>query len=253
MSTRKHDAGPSNTDPATVAPTADVHLSVRATGEPDAAQWRAVEAAANSFHTQYLSLLNELLAVCCKVRGDGPLRNPSVAARHKVAAGQYAALLRQFPIVTDNADPDVIDAGLAADAALTVVTREFQETIPLLEACARQAARHAWSGASVIRSTAKVHPKKPTTLVAQITTIESGLRQGKRVTTSANAAARAKTVAMKAQQRAARALAKAESAAVVAERVAQGHAANHPSIDKITQPAEPTTTPETPTKNKPKG
>ncbi len=257
VSAIKPPPGAPNTSPATATPVAGPALVAHAPQVLTALQWRVVEDAANAFHDSFVVLQRALQQAIVGVPGEAVPRKPTVSERHKKAAGLYAALVRDFADVAATVDPDVIDAGLAVEAALAVVRRDLASAIPSVEATGRQAARAAWSLAGVVRSAEKARPVKGVALASRLALIEATLRQGPRVTTSAKVAAKAQTTAAKAQQRATRARIQAERAAQVAERVAQAHAANHLPLDIVpVTPAdtkEPTTTdPATAKDTKPK-
>ncbi len=209
-----------------------------------ASQWYRVEAAAKTFRVGFVPLLAALHAEIQAVPSGGTPTKPSVSKPRKQAAGLYAELLHQFPDLTSKVDPDVIDAAIAVDAAMNLVKNDLEQALPAVETCSRQAARVSWSDAAVVRSAAKVQPNKGAALEAKLATIEALLHVGKRVATSADAAAKAQTAAAKAQQKAARAAAKAARAAQTAERTAQAHAAKHPPTpDVVIVPAGTTPKP----------
>ncbi len=53
-------------------------------------------------------------------------RTPTVSAARKNAAGMYAELLREFPYLTMGVSADAIEAGLAVDAAMTLLKGDLQ-------------------------------------------------------------------------------------------------------------------------------
>ncbi len=199
---------------------------------PTASQLRAVETAVNALRTSFKEALDALAEACDVFPQPDRARNVLVPAHHKTAAAGYATLLRRFPYVASSIDPDVIDAGLAVDNAFALLRTDLQTVSPMTVYFGRQAAHISWSDATVVRLAAKAQESLDHALATAVSAVEEGLRLGKRVSTTADAAANAKAKVAKVQKRAAvvegRAVATAMRAERSAARAAQAHADNHP-------------------------
>ncbi len=217
----------------------------------------AVEAGAKAFRESFASILATLYALLGVFPKQGKARTTAVSGQRKATAAQWAELLSEHPDITSSVTPDAISAGLAVDAALAMVKRDLQQTLPILEACGRQAANGSCSEAAVVRSAARILAVNNAVLAAKIASIDLALRRGKQVTTTADTAAKAAKAQQRAEVRAARMAAKAAKAARSAERAAQAHADNHPTTpDVVIVPAgttTPATAPGTPNGSPPKG
>ncbi len=206
-----------------------------------------------SFREVFVPAFAKLHTALGVIHSGNTPQGRAVLAQRKEAAGMYADLLRQYPVLTTRVDPAMIDAGIAVDTALAMVKNDLQQAVPIVESGGRVSARVSWTDASVIRAAAKAEPNKPPTLVAAIASIETLLRQGKRVTATKVVAARAQTTATNAQQRAARAARTATQAGRVAARVTQAHADRHPLTPDVVIVPAGSTTPTDPNGTPPKG
>ncbi len=219
------------TSPAGTAPAGG------ATMEPDVGQWLYIEAASKTFREGYVPLLAAFHEAIQGIPTGGTTRAIPVLAQQKQAATLYAGLLRQYPNITSTVNPDAIDAGLAVEAALAMVKSDLEQTLPMVESCGRRAAEFSWADTRMVRSAAKDMPNKSMALTTRIASIEVLLHRGKRVSVTANSAAKAQAKALKTQQRAAadvaKAQAKAAKAARVATRAVQAHADNHPTTPDV--------------------
>ncbi len=228
MSTKTIHKGASNNVSGATAPTV---LPVPTPGpatDLTASQWLTVETAVKNFREGYAIILAALQTGLQVVPDGFGATARLLSAPRKEAAGLYAGLLQQYPDLTAKVSPGVIEAALAVNAALLLLESDLQQPLLAVKSCAREAGQVAWSNASIVRSAAKSEPHKTKQLAASIASIEALLRVGKRVSLTADVAARAQTAATKAQQNAAKAAAKAARAAQTAERTAQAHAAHHP-------------------------
>ncbi len=262
MSTKKNNTGASNihpnrvpagtgsevtgTPPAVVpvVPVVPTAPAADPTAEITASQLYLTEAGIKGFRDDLSKALTKLYTFLRVFPSPDKGKVPAVSAPHKEAAGLYAGLLRRYPTLTTAVDPDVIDGGIAVDAALAMVKADFDRALPMVAYAGRQAANISWTDTVKVRFAAKGQARGDKVLAAEIVAIDAGLRQGKRVLASANKAAKAQTAATKAQEQAAKAAAKATKAARVATRTAQAHADNHPTTpDVVIVPAGTTPKP----------
>ncbi len=196
-------------------------------------------ARAEAFRKTFATAIATLYAGLRELPKRDTAPRASVSEPRKASAAQYAELLRERPDITSMATPDAIEAGLALDAALTLVKQDFEQTFSTLVTCGRQAAFGACTGAAAVRSAARILAQDDTVLAARIATIDVPLRRGKLVSSTANAADAAAKVQQRASMRMARSAAKAAKTARRAARAAEAFADNHPlEADGVIVPAE---------------
>ncbi len=234
MSPRSTPKVAANNTTATVAPSATPARAAGAIRGLAAIHWRTIERAIATFRKGFIPLVAELHAALEEIPSDPSTHAIPAWGKHKEVAAHYAAILRMYPDITSRVSADAIDGGLAVDAALARVKSDFEQALAPVEFSARRAGHLSWSGARVVRSAAKSLPDKDGVLLAKIATAEALLRRGKLVNTTADAAEKAQTGAVRAQQKAARATAKANKAADTAARAALAHAAKQVLSDTET-------------------
>ncbi len=214
-----------NINPVPTTPTPGASADLRANALNEAT------AAVQTFRETFTTALAVLYAALAGVSGDNaPTVSPS--ALRKQSAALYADLLRQHPDITARVSADAMNAGLALDTALAVVTSDFQQAIPVLESCGREAGYGTCEDAAVVRVAARTLAHRDKVLAAKITSIDAVLRRGKLVSTTVDSASKAQAKAAKTQQRtatqAAKAHTKAAKAARTAARAIEAHADRHP-------------------------
>ncbi len=215
---------PSAALPAAVAPGIAPGITMALT----ASQLLGVEAKVKTFRGSLDAALAELYTALGVFPGPDKVRVVSVTGPRKQSAALYAGLLREYPDLASTVDPDVIDAGLAVNAALAMVKTDLQHPLAMVESSGRQAGYISCSDAAVIRYAAKGRARQDGVMAEKVATIDATLRHGKLLSTTADSATKAQSAAAKAQQKAVRAAEKAARAARVATRTAQAHADNHP-------------------------
>src|SRR5581483_2450143 len=180
-----------------------------------------------AFHEGFQSLRQAMLQALTVFPPPDKARKTSVSGQRMTATSMLSTLLRQHPAVAPLVSPDVLDAGLAAGAALRLVESDLKGFLPVVQGPARLAVADAWTDASSFYGLAKVLAKSDTNMAGQLAPVRNALKKGKLTVTAAATVDHAARKAAAAQQRADKAQQRALAATQSHARAVAAHAANH--------------------------
>ncbi len=139
-------------------------------------------------------------------------------------------VLRDWPALAADLDPEVLSAALTAGTNAQALGQVLQSLLDRVQDTSRLSLDAVWLDVSQVYKAAGVRARKDTDLASRIAPVRAALRQGKAVAAAARVASTSQQRAANATARATLAQQRAEASRLAAAHTQAAHAARHPTV-----------------------